>query len=281
MTKRLAGPGGVLSLVLLSIACDVKVGEQGLSFDIGGGKVTDEWNRTYTLKPGGRLEIVNLNGAIHASGSTGAEVEVHAVREVRAATDQAAQDLLKRFEIRDEVAPDRVTIQVPEGEGRRGGRERSRVTIRYEVRIPPGLDVLLRTQNGEVRMEGLQGTVTASATNGTLTGRRMSGRVDASTVNGGVDVSLESIAGDTRFSAVNGGVRMNVGPGVNAELDATVVNGGVRISDDVTFAADERTPQRVEGRIGSGGPRIVVHVTNGGITVGSGEGPVTARRERQ
>jgi hypothetical protein len=280
MRKRLAWPGGVLSLVLLSIACDVKVGEQGLSFDIGGGKVSDEWNRTYTLKPGGRLEIVNLNGAIHASGSTGAEVEVHAVREVRASTDQAAQDLLKRFEIREEVAPDRVLIHVPEGEGRRGPA-RSRVTIRYEVRIPPGLVVLLRTQNGDVKMEGLQGTVTASATNGTLTGRQLSGRVDASTVNGGVDVSLESIAGDTRFSAVNGGVRMNVGPGVNAELDATVVNGGVRISDDVTFAADERTPQRVEGRIGGGGARIVVHVTNGGITIGSREGPVTARRDRQ
>jgi hypothetical protein len=270
----------MLSLVLLSIACDVKVGEQGLSFDIGGGKVSDEWNRAYTLKPGGRLEIVNLNGAIHASGSTGAEVEVHAVREVRASTDQAAQDLLKRFEIREEVAPDRVLIHVPEAEGRRG-QERSRVTIRYEVRIPPGLVVLLRTQNGNVQMEGLQGTVTASATNGTLTGRQLSGRVDASTVNGGVDVSLESIAGDTRFSAVNGGVRMNVGPGVNAELDATVVNGGVRISDDVTFAADERTPQRVEGRIGTGGARIVVHVTNGGITIGSREGPVTPRRDRQ
>jgi hypothetical protein len=280
MRKRLAWPGGVLSLVLLSIACDVKVGEQGLSFDIGGGKVSDEWNRTYTLKPGGRLEILNLNGAIHASGSTGAEVEVHAVREVRASNDQAAQDLLKRFEIREEVAPDRVLIHVPEGEGRRGPA-RSRVTIRYEVRIPPGLVVLLRTQNGDVKMEGLQGTVTASATNGTLTGRQLSGRVDASTVNGGVDVSLESIAGDTRFSAVNGGVRMNVGPGVNAELDATVVNGGVRISDDVTFAADERTPQRVEGRIGGGGARIVVHVTNGGITIGSRGGPVTARRDRQ
>jgi hypothetical protein len=280
MTTRLAWPGGALSLVLLSIACDVKVGEKGLSVDIRGGTVTDEWKRTYTLEPGGRFEIVNPNGAIHASGSTGREVEVHAVREVRASTDQAAQDLLKRFEIRDEVAPDRVRIHVPEGEERRG-QARSRVTIRYEVRIPPGLDVLLRTQNGEVRMEGLEGTVTASATNGTLTGRRMSGRVDASTVNGGVDVSLVSISGDTRFSAVNGGVRMNVGPGVNAELDATVVNGVVRISDDVTFAAGERTPQRVEGRIGSGGPRIVVHVTNGGVTVGAREGPVTVRRDRQ
>lgn len=280
MTKRLAWPGGVLSIVLLSIACDVKVGEQGLSFDIGGGKITDKWNRTYSLKSGGRLEIVNQNGSIHASASTSADVEVIAVREVRASTDQAAQELLRKFEIRDEVAPDRVSIHVPEGERGRG-QGRSRITINYDVRIPPGLDVLLRTQNGEVRLEGLQGTFTASTTNGGITGSRLSGRIDGSTVNGGVNVSLESIAGDSRFSAVNGGVRMNVGPGVNAELDATVVNGGVRISDDVTFAADERTPQRVEGRIGSGGPRIVVHVTNGGITVGSREGPVPARRDRQ
>jgi hypothetical protein len=280
MKKRQAWLGRVLGLVVLSIACDVTVGEKGLSVDIGGGTVTDEWKRTYTLEPGGRFEIINQNGSIHASGSTGAEVEVQAVREVRASNDQAAQELLRTVEIRDEVAPDRVTIQVPGGEGTRGGMARSRITIRYEVRIPPGLDVLLKTQNGEVRIEGLQGRVTASTTNGGITGRGLSGRVDGSTVNGGVDVSLETIAGDTRLSAVNGGVRMNVGPGVNADLDASVVNGGVRISDDVMFAAGERTPQRVEGRIGSGGPRIVLNAINGGVVVGSREGPVTVRREQ-
>lgn len=252
MSKRLAWPSGVLFAALLSIACDVKVGEGGLSLDIGGGKVTDEWTRSYTIQSGGHLEIVNVNGPIHASASTGAQVDVHAVREVKARNDQAARDLLQKTEIREDVAPDRVIIQTPEGEGRRGGFGRSQVLVRYDVRVPRGLNVVFRTQNGEVRMENIQGRLTAAATNGGLTGRRLSGSVDGSTVNGVIEIDLESITGDTQLTTVNGGIRLNLSPGVNAELEARVVNGGVIVQDKIPLSAEDRTERRVAGRIGRG-----------------------------
>ena len=272
MRNRLGWPCGALCLALALTACDVKVGEKGVSVDFAVGKATDEWTRTYDLSPGGRLEIVNVNGSIHASRSTGTRVEVRATREARAGSDEASRERLQKTEMREEVAPDRVAIEARTGQGD-GGFGGPRVTIQWDVRIPPGLTVLLKTENGEVRMENLQGDVTASATNGAVTGLGISGSMNASTVNGGIRLDLESVTRDSTMVTVNGGIRLNVGPKVSAELEAVVVNGAVSIDDALALSDAERTRQRVVGRIKTGGPRIVAQTTNGGVRVAtSGEG---------
>ena len=262
--------GTALFVALVSIACDVKVGESGLSVDFSAGKATDEWVRTYDITPGGRLDIINVNGRIDASLSSGPKVEVRAIREVRAGSEDASRELLRKTEMREEVAPDRVLIQVSEdGRARGRGFRRPQLTVKYEVHIPAGLNILLKTQNGEVKLENIQGVrVEAASTNGGITGRGVSGAVEASTVNGGIQMDLETVTGDTRMVTVNGGVMLSVAPGVNADLEATVVNGGVLVQDGLSLSGDERSRQRVAGRIGSGGPRLVVQTTNGGVRVG-------------
>jgi hypothetical protein len=69
---------------------------------------------------------------------------------------------------------------------------------------------------------------------------------------------------------VNGGVMLTVASGVNANLEATVVNGGIQVRDGLQLSVEEQSRQRVAGRIGSGGPRVVVQTTNGGVRLGSG-----------
>jgi len=269
MSKRLVRSCAVLCLGLVSTACDVKVGDTGVSVDFAVGKATDEWTRTYDLPPGGRLEIVNTNGLIHASPSAGTKVEVRATRDARAGNDEAARSLLQKTEMREDVSPDRVAIEARIEQGQRGGGFGGpQLTIRYDVQIPPGLTVMLKTQNGEVRMENLQGRLTASSTNGGVIGSGLSGSVDASTVNGGIQMDLTAVTGDTRLVTVNGGIRLTLAKDVSAEFEAGVVNGGVLVQEGFPLAADERTRQRVAGRINKGGPRIVVQTTNGGVRVG-------------
>src|SRR4029078_1373836 len=55
MMSLLAGIAALLGTSCLLIACDVKVGKEGVSVDVAHGKATDDWMRTYSLKPGGRL----------------------------------------------------------------------------------------------------------------------------------------------------------------------------------------------------------------------------------
>ena len=270
MSRRQTWARGVLlCLALVSIACDVKVGETGLSVDFTAGKATDEWVRSYDIKPGGRLDISNVNGQIEASPSPGTKVEVRAVREARAGNEEASREMLQKTEMREEVTPDGVSIQGPETQERRGGFGRRQLSIKYDVRIPSGLNIRLKTQNGEVKLENIHGIrIEASSTNGGITGRGLSGAVEASTVNGGIQMDLDAVTGDTRMVTVNGGVMLSVAPGVNADLEATVVNGGVLVQDSLPLSGDERSRQRVAGRIGSGGPRLVVQTTNGGVRVG-------------
>jgi hypothetical protein len=275
MKTRLGWPCGVLGLALFVAACDVKVGDSGVSVDFAVGKATDEWVRTYDLKPGGRLAIENLNGVIEASSSTGTRVEVRATREARAGCDEAARSLLQKAEMREEVTPDSVRIEARTDQVRGGGFGGPQLTVRYDVRIPSGLTVLLKTQNGEVRMANLEGRLSASTTNGSVTGRGLSGSMEASTVNGGISIDLTSLTGDSRLVTVNGGVRLNLAPTVNADLEASVVNGGVIVDESLRLTADERSRQRVAGRIGNGGPRVVAQTTNGGIRVGTRSEPGT------
>jgi hypothetical protein len=260
----------LLVLAVVSVACDVKLGQDGgFSVDFAAGRATDEWVRTYEIKPGGRLEIINVNGQIDASPATGSQVEVRATREVRTSSEQASREMLQKAAMREVVAPDRVTIQGPEeGDGR--DVRRARITIKYDIRVPKGLNLLLKTQNGGVRLENIEGgQISASSTNGGVTGRNLSGAVEATTVNGGIQMDLEAVTGETRMVTVNGGVVLTLASDVNADLEATVVNGRVSVQDGFPLSGDDRSRQRVAGRIGTGGPRVVVQTTNGGVRVGS------------
>ncbi|HZL93978.1 MAG TPA: DUF4097 family beta strand repeat-containing protein, partial [Vicinamibacterales bacterium] len=143
--------------------------------------------------------------------------------------------------------------------------------VKYEVRVPPGLNMRLKTQNGEVRLDNVNGVrIEAMTTNGGITGRGVSGAIEAQTVNGGITMDLASVTGDSRMVTVNGGVMLTVAPGVNANLEATVVNGGIQVRDGLHLSVKEQSRQRVAGRIGSGGPRVVVQTTNGGVRLGNG-----------
>ena len=227
-SRHLWTAGVVLGLALGSVACDVKVGESG-----------------------GRLEIININGQIHASPATGSQVEVRAIREVRTGSEEASRELLKKSEMREAVTPDGVTIEGPESQGSRGGGfRRPQLTVKYEVRVPPGLNMRLKTQNGEVRLDNVNGVrIEATTTNGGITGRGVSGAIEAQTVNGGITMDLASVTDDSRM---------------------VTVNGGIQVRDGLQLSVEEQSRQRVAGRIGSGGPRVVVQTTNGGVRLGNG-----------
>ncbi len=263
LLRRLA----LVAVIPALAGCDVRVGDKGVSVGIVEGIASDEWVRNYAIAPGGQIEILNRNGAIEVFPSAGPQVEIRASREAKSRTDEAAHDMLKQMAVAEEVAPDRVRIEMKQpGEG--GFLERVRVT--YRVSVPPGLSVSVRSERGGVRLENVEGRFTAASTNGAINGRGVSGAVDASTVNGAIVIELAEVTGDTRLTTVNGGVRLDVGPGVNAMLEASAVNGGVVIREGFPIETTERERMRVAGRINSGGPTIVVQTTNGGIVLGGG-----------
>lgn len=271
MTRRLSAPAALL-LALVTAACDIKVGEKGgFSIEPTQGKANDEWVRTYSLPKGGRLEIVNTYGSIDAFPAKGDAVEVTAERELRLGNPDIVQEQLKKVAMIEEVTPDRVRVQSPTGLGIGDGPlHGATLGVNYKVGIPPGLIVLLKSEHGNVKVENVQGQLTATTTNGGLTLRGVSGPVDARTVNGGVNATLTAVTGDVTVSAVNGGVRLGVPPTADAEIEATAVNGGASVDDALGVVTTQKERQRVIGRLNKGGPKITAQVVNGGVRVTSG-----------
>ena len=93
-TRTRAGVWTALLLLAGAIGgagCEVRAGEGDFSFDVWQGRAQDTWERTYTIAPGGRIEVLNVNGEIRAEASPDGTVRVSAERSARAGSDEAAQ----------------------------------------------------------------------------------------------------------------------------------------------------------------------------------------------
>jgi hypothetical protein len=112
LRSRLLRVGLSLAVVAATAACDVQVGKDGFSMDLAAGRAQDTWTRSYPLAPGGRLELINVNGRIDAEPATGGTVELVGERTAKASTDDAARDLLGKVEMREEIGESRARIEV-------------------------------------------------------------------------------------------------------------------------------------------------------------------------
>jgi hypothetical protein len=249
-------------------ACDIAVdGHGGLDLGLATGKAQDEWTRTYKVAAGSRLELINVNGRITAEPSDGAEIELRAVRSVKAATDESAKDLLGRIEMREEVGADKVRVEVrPPRMSGPSGHE-----FKWTVKVPRGVSVDLRTVNGGVRLTGLDGDIRARSTNGGITGVRLAPHsLDAGVTNGGIEIELAQpvTSGSFDLEAVNGGVSIDLPAGSKADIAGRCVNGGISTSGLDLETVGEQTRRRLDAKLNGGGARISLETVNGGVRIG-------------
>ena len=270
----------VLSASFGLAACDIRAENGNFDIDFASGKATDTWSRTYTVQPGGRFELLNVNGRITAEQTDGKDVIVEARRTAKARSDEAAKERLAQLEIREEVGGSvvRVESRPPRISGF-GGHE-----IEWTVKIPKGLIVDLRTTNGGVRMNGLTGELYARCTNGGIKGTGLIvDKIEASVTNGGVEIELGAPLDATdsvELSSVNGGVTLALPAESKATIAARAVNGGVRVSEDLKANQEQESHEferrrRFNGTMNGGGAKVSATTTNGGVRI-SRSGTITS-----
>lgn len=248
--------------------CDIAVnGDGGFHFDLASGRAQDSWTRSYVLTPGGRFELINVNGRITAEVSDGSALELQAERIAKAASDDRARELLGQIEMREEVGEGRVRVEVRAPRmSRPSGHE-----IKWTVRIPRGAAVDLRTVNGEVKMTGLEGDIRARTTNGGITGTAIAASsVDAAVTNGGVAIELARAitSGSFDLEAVNGGVTLSLPADSKADIAGRCVNGGIQVTGLDLALVGEQSRRRLDGTLNGGGARVKLETVNGGVKIG-------------
>lgn len=268
MTRSIAAVLFTGTLALAGAACDVHVGDNGVSLDVGGNKATSEWTRRYTVNKGASLEILNTNGAIEVEPSTGADIEVTATITARAGSEEEAEGLIKKVVIKEEAASAtqvRLRTTLAEGSGTLFGRRSA--NVEYKVKVPSGLTITAKTENGGVTLSDVSGTLTAATTNGGVRGKNLSGQVSMHTINGGVVLSLTHVTGPIATDVVNGGIRIDLSTDTKATLDAHAVNGGVSVDDGFKVTAIEQSRTRVSGSLNGGGFPVSASTVNGGVRI--------------
>jgi hypothetical protein len=273
LTRKLARISAVLVFTFAVAGCDIAVdGHGGLGFGLAAGKASDQWTRTYQVAPGGRLELINVNGKITAEASDGTAVEVQADRTAKSTTDEAAKDLLGRIEMREEVGADRVRVEVraPRMNGPSGHE------VTWTVKVPRGVSVDLRTINGGIRVANLDGDVRARSTNGGIKGTALlAASVDAAVTNGGIEIEMAKpvTTGTFELEAVNGGVSINLPADSQADILGRCVNGGISTSDLPLETVGEQSRRRLDAKLNGGGARISLETVNGAVRIGRASSP--------
>lgn len=229
------------------------------------GKLTEEFHHTYPLSANGRIELENINGAVHITSWDQNEVKVDAVKYAN------TKERLDEAKIEVEAENDFVSIrtQYPDHNNTFDGGWNDPAGVEYTLTVPrtARLDEISLV-NGSLDIHGVAGEIRASCVNGKLTGQDLQGRLDLSTVNGKLDVQLRQLETDSiRLSSVNGGLEVTLPSDANARIDASTVSGG--IDDDFGLHVNHHRwiGHDLRAELGSGQTRIELSNVNGHIEI--------------
>jgi hypothetical protein len=118
------------------------------------------------------------------------------------------------------------------------------------------------SQNGSVTATDVDGFVTLTTNNGTIESTGCTGVDEARTANGTIDIEVLALRQDVTVTTANGSIEVAVPPSLNADVELAAANGGVDV-EGLQLANLERTPRRITGRLGNGGNRLRLSVSNG------------------
>jgi hypothetical protein len=158
-----------------------------------------------------------------------------------------------------------------DGTIRAEGPERERRvnwSVSYVIYAPRRIDLDLRTMNGGIHLEDVEGAMRLRAMNGGLYLDGVGGDVRGETTNGGLHVTLTGASWRGQgldVETMNGGVTLDVPARYSATLETGTVNGGFDIDFPVTLQG--RFGRRVTTTLGDGGPRVRATTTNGGVRI--------------
>ena len=223
------------------------------------------------LAEGKTIEIIGINGSIDASGASGREVEVVAVK--RGRKSDPAEVEIKVVEHSGGVTicalyppgrRDRENECLPGGKGRNSSHDND-VTVEWTVKVPRGVVFAGRTVNGDVEARGLTAEALARTVNGSITVETTSW-ADASTVNGSISARLGRTGwqGDLDLTTVNGRITVDLPASAAMEVDASTVNGSMSTDFPLTIRG-RWGPRHMSGTVGSGGRRLNLSTVNGSM----------------
>ena len=227
------------------------------------GTFSEEFHQTYALSPDGRVELENINGAVHISTWDQDQVKVDAVKYAD------SKDRLADAHIEIDSSNDHLSIRTKYPQHDHWEMNGNPASVEYTLTVPKAarLDEI-KLINGALDVTGAAGEVHASCVNGRLEAHNLSGRAELSTVNGHLDVTFNELSGSSiKLSSVNGAVEMTIPSDSKAEIEASTVSGRIENDFGLHLNRHQFVGNDLRGALGSGGPHIKLSSVNGRIEI--------------
>jgi DUF4097 and DUF4098 domain-containing protein YvlB len=227
---------------------------------------TEEFHQTYALTPDGRVELDNLNGAVHISVWDRNEVKVDAVKYA------GTKERLDEARIEIEPGKDYISIrtQYPDHDHTFNWNSRNNPAgVDYTLTVPRGarLDEI-KLINGGLDVSDVAGEVRASTVNGKVVAHNLSGRAEISTVNGRLEAEFNPLPDSSiELSSVNGALEVTIPSDSKAEIEAETVSGGIDNDFGLHVNNHHFVGHDLHGELGNGGTHVKLSNVNGRIEI--------------
>jgi len=234
----------------------------------------EEFRWSGKLAAGKAIEIKGVNGGITATGTSGGEVELVAVKKGRRSDPHEVKiDVVEHADgvtICAVYPSDGAPNQCAPGKGGRMNVKDNDVNVEWKLSVPAGVRFVGRTVNGGIDANGLSADAEAETVNGGVE-LQSTGTARAQTVNGGITAKLGRADwdGTLKLQTVNGGIEVTVPEGLNADVSAATVNGDISTDFPITVTGKIGN-RRLQGTVGSGGRQLEMKTVNGGIDLKKG-----------
>lgn len=234
-------------------------------------RFTEEFHHVYPLASGGRVELDNINGAVHITGWDQNEVKVDAVKYA------GTRERLDEAQIRVDSASDHVSIRTEYRDHNLTFSDDDSIhnpaSVEYTLMVPRSAELdAIKLVNGSLDITGTSGEIHAACVNGELTARAITGPARLSTVNGTMNADFARLSSPLDLSSVNGKVELKIPSDANAEIEASTVNGGIADNFGLPIRKHQYVGKDVHAELGSGGTRIKLRDVNGRIEIRHPEG---------
>jgi DUF4097 and DUF4098 domain-containing protein YvlB len=225
--------------------------------------VVEEFHQTYPLTANGRIELENINGAVHITAWDENQVKVDAIKRAR------DKEELDDAEIRVDAHDDSISIATRYREQNDWGMHRNPASVEYTLSVPRNarLDEI-KLINGALDISEVAGEVRASSINGRLTARGLAGAARLSTINSRLDADFSRLGAERiELSSVNGGIELTLPSDAKASIEASTVHGGINNDFGLHTNNHHWVGHDLRGELGGGGTEISLHNVNGRIDI--------------
>jgi hypothetical protein len=262
---------------ILGTLCALLVAAQGHASDHR--QFTEEFHQSYPLAAGGRIELDNINGAVHITAWDRNEVKVDAVKYA------GTKERLDEAKIEVEAGSDTVSIRTkyPTHDHTFNGGRDDPAGVEYTLMVPRAarLDEI-KLINGGLDIHGVTAEVRASCINGRMIAEGLQGRVKLETINGRMEAHFDRLAtSPVELTSVNGSLAVFLPSDVKAEVEASTISGGIEDDFGLHVRHHRFVGHDLRGELGGGGTHIRLSNVNGRIEIRhANDGhPISAARD--